>query len=237
MASQPIPDPPATPNGDAWVEVSRGEDGVRYCSEDGSATIRLELVSDGGRKRWEWTNHNVYVGLNLWELQADWERERADVSFEPLPEPKSAPVSLPVPEEYRGRAAPEPEPVDEPKPRGFVQSIRKLVESKPAGTATESPTRASTSSRPVDPAVDHAARVIATAVRERLVMSRAELYQGRNPDQVDTYIAHAVDRGWVVAGPELITPGRVDHRPVTEIGDVDGPAWGPSQSIRVPFRG
>ena len=221
MASQPIPDPPATPNSDAWVEVSRGENGVRYCSDDGSATIWLELVSDGGRKRWEWTNHNVYVGLNLWELQADWEREPADVAFDPLPDPKSAPVSLTVPEQHRGRAAPEPEPIPVEAPqerkRPARHWLRKTVEH--TGEA-------------VDPVVERAAKAIAEQVRGAMVISRAELYERSNPEYVDRCLTFAVAMEWcVLDGIELIRPGRVNHRPVTPIGDVDGPSWGPDETV------
>ena len=67
----------------------------------------------------------------------------------------------------------------------------------------------------VDSVVDRAARVIATAVRERRVVPRAELYEGVSSAQVDRFIAHAVAMGWcVLDGPGLIRSGPVNHWPV-----------------------
>jgi len=120
MASLPIPSPPPTPNGDLWVENWRGTDEVQYFSEDGSASIWLQLVSDKDGRRWEWNSHEVIVGIDLRALGAEWEQSRTDglTWFKPVPEP--APTSAPVREAgwHLGRAAAEKEPEREPVPVG-----------------------------------------------------------------------------------------------------------------------
>ena len=84
----------------------------------------------------------------------------------------------------------------------------------------------------VDAAVERAARVIATVVRERLVISRTELYEGTNPEHVDHCLAHAVAMEWcVLDGLQLVRPGPVNHRPAQPIGDPNAPSWGPDESV------
>ena len=56
MAAVQIPNPPPTPNGDAWVELYRGEDHIFYESADGEASVDLSLKSDGKRRFLEWVS-------------------------------------------------------------------------------------------------------------------------------------------------------------------------------------
>jgi hypothetical protein len=167
MASQQIPSPPSTPNGDAWVEMSRDAEGIQYCSEDGSATIRLELISEGRSHRWEWTSHEVIVGINMWELRESWEQGQDDELL--VPPPESVPVSRPVPEEHLGRA-PHPEaetPVRAP--------LRVVPEPQPTPEPEPIPVEV-----PVPSEVERNARALAAAVRGR-VRTYRELFHGRVP--------------------------------------------------------
>jgi hypothetical protein len=128
MASLPIPSPPPTPNGDRWVENWRGVDEVQYFSEDGWASISLQLVSDKDGRRWEWRSHEVIVGLDQRALAEEWEQARADGLdrvFERPPVAAPAPVAGPVSDEHMGReerprlyeereTEPEPDPMSVP---------------------------------------------------------------------------------------------------------------------------
>jgi hypothetical protein len=186
MRSLQIPDPPPTPNGDAWLEIYRGDEGIQYCSEDGSATIWLSLVSDGRRKQWAWTSHEVIVGIDMWELRESWERG---------PEPAS--VTGDVSEGYMGRderlrsygvrkAEPLPDPV--------------LV---PASAPEPEPEPAHLAEVVAPPAVSADVHRTAEALAKRVwltgVQTRAGLTgHGIPPGSVDAWIRHAVDMRWVV---------------------------------------
>jgi hypothetical protein len=121
------------------------------------------------------------------------------------------PAAEPVPERRRFRGRKQAGP-DAPVAKTDAEPVAPVIELKPT----------------VSPEVDGAAQGLAVAVRSRLVMGRAELYQGRPAADVDRYLAHAIAQEWVVADGDQIRPGRVDPRPLEPVGDVDGPSWGPA---------
>jgi len=51
-------------------------------------------------------------------------------------------------------------------------------------------------------------------------------YERSNRVFMDEYVAHAVVMGWVAVQGDVVVPGSVNPRPVSVIGDVDGPSWG-----------
>jgi hypothetical protein len=76
MAAVQIPNPPPTPNGDAWVELYRGEDHIFYESADGEASVDLSLKSDGKRRFLEWGVVHWVVGLSRLKIREAWESGR-----------------------------------------------------------------------------------------------------------------------------------------------------------------
>jgi hypothetical protein len=127
MAAVQIPNPPPTPNGDAWVELYRREDHIFYESADGEASVDLSLKSDGKRRFLEWGVVHWVVGLSRLKIREVWESGRPaepPMSYHenghevvvhlppsPAPEPDATPppaVSSEPPLSRRGR---EPEPV------------------------------------------------------------------------------------------------------------------------------
>jgi hypothetical protein len=131
MAAVQIPNPPPTPNGDAWVELYRGEDHIFYESADGEASVDLSLKSDGKRRFLEWGVVHWVVGLSRLKIREAWESGRPAeppmsyhenghevvVHLPPSPalEPDATPppvVSSEPPLSRRGR---EPEPVTMPR--------------------------------------------------------------------------------------------------------------------------
>ena len=120
-----LPSPPPTPNGGRWVETWRGDDEVRYFSEDGWASITLQLITDKDGRRWEWRCHEVIIGLDRRALMAEWGQSRSDTDglagFDSVPvaepaqaAPEPEPVAGVVPEEYRGRKGRKADPVPVP---------------------------------------------------------------------------------------------------------------------------
>jgi hypothetical protein len=186
---------------------------VLYRNPDGSVVLE---VYDGSDDDVMWVVHpdgsryeERIVGIR--GVRDEWAAAAAawdDGLFDPVSgaESVSKSESRPVPPEHAGRkraveSEPEPVPKLEKKAEGRIPA-------------------------PVSAEVEQAVRDIADAVRSRLVMGRAEVYERRPASDVDRYLAHAVAMNWVTVDGDVLRPGRVDHRPVVPVGDVDGPSWG-----------
>jgi hypothetical protein len=138
----------------------------------------------------------------------------------PVPEPMS-PHSPVVSGEVTGRVltksspAPTPHPKDEP--------ITSVVELPP-----ESPS--------VTPDVEDAALAIAREVWSQGGRPCAYFYERSGRVYVDEYIAHAAVMKWVSVVGDMVLPGTSNPRPMTAVGDVDGPTWGPVGAAAGLFR-